>query len=79
MRTDWNRLDIGHGTVHLRPNHDLVDHTLDDECICHPTVEAVFRADGSNGWLYAHHSLDGREHHEPDHDQDTCSLCHPHG
>ena len=26
--------------------------------------EAVFRDDGSNGWLVTHHSLDGREARE---------------
>ena len=75
MRTDWHVQQLDNGDVHLTPNDDQVDHTLDENCICHPTCEAVFRDDGSNGWLYAHHSLDGREHHEPDHNQDNCPLC----
>lgn len=52
-------------TVHVHPIGDLVAHDLDGgECICGPTTEAVFRDDGSNGWLITHHSLDGREAHE---------------
>ena len=62
--------------VHVYPHRDLIEHDTDsDQCICGPTTEAVFRHDGSNGWLVVHHSLDGREHHEPDHDRDTCPGC----
>lgn len=50
-------------TVHVVPVNDLIDH-LDEDCPCGPTVEAVFRDDGSNGWLVTHHSLDGREGRE---------------
>lgn len=62
-------------TVHVVPIGDLVEHDADDECICGPTVEAVFREDGSNGWVAIHHSLDGREHHEPDHNRLACPSC----
>ena len=49
-------------TVHVYPHADLIDHDTDSsDCICGPEVEAVFRNDGSNGWLVSHHSLDGRE------------------
>ena len=52
-------------TVHVLPIHDLIEHEdVGDACPCGPTVEAVFRDDGSNGWLVIHHSLDGREGHE---------------
>jgi len=52
-------------TVHTYPVADLIEHeTSGDACPCGPTVEAVFREDGSNGWLIVHHSLDGREAHE---------------
>lgn len=47
-------------TVHVTPTADLIEHPHGD-CPCGPTVEAVFRSDGSNGWLVIHHSLDGRE------------------
>lgn len=52
-------------TVHVLPVNDLMGHVeIDDECPCGPDVEAVFRDDGTNGWLIIHHSLDGRERHE---------------
>lgn len=63
-------------TVHTLPVDDLIEHFSDGrECPCGPTVEAVFRDDGSNGWHVIHHSLDGREHGEPDHDRDACPSC----
>ena len=49
-------------TVHVYPDADLIEHeTEGEDCACGPTSEAVFRDDGSNGWLVLHHSLDGRE------------------
>lgn len=49
-------------TVHVTPVDDLIEHdSSGDGCPCGPTVEAVMRDDGSNGWLIIHHSLDGRE------------------
>lgn len=52
-------------TVHVMPINDLIEHDgTGTDCPCGPTTEAVFREDGSNGWMVVHHSLDGREHHE---------------
>lgn len=52
-------------TVHTYPGDDLIEHIrVGTECPCGPTVEAVFREDGSNGWHIIHYSLDGREQHE---------------
>jgi hypothetical protein len=55
--------------VHVVPVGDVVGHDVEhgDECLCGPTVEPVMRDDGSCGWLYIHHALDGREFSEPDH------------
>lgn len=64
-------------SVHVRPLRDLVDHTLTEDCVCGPTIEPVRRADGSVWWLVRHHSLDGREHREPDHDRAACPRCAP--
>ena len=47
--------------VHVVPVGDLIEHPLSDDCLCGPRVEPVPREDGSTGWLYVHHSLDGRE------------------
>lgn len=50
--------------VHVVPCDDLIHHALTDECACGPTCEPVPRDDGTFGWVYTHHSLDGREHNE---------------
>lgn len=47
--------------LHVIPRDDLIEHAADEDCVCGPTPEAVFRDDGSNGWIYRHHSLDARE------------------
>jgi len=46
--------------LHVIPVDDLVDHACQD-CPCGPTVDATHREDGTIGWGYKHHSLDGRE------------------
>jgi len=39
--------------------NDLIEHVrVDDECVCLPTISAVFRDDGGNDWNYIHHRLD---------------------
>ena len=45
---------------HIVPNRDTVAHEAHD-CPCGVTTEPIMRADGSNGWLIVHYSLDGRE------------------
>lgn len=55
----------------MEPEHD----TDGGDCWCGPTIEPVEHEDGSMGWLYVHHSLDGREHYEPDHDRAACPRC----
>lgn len=66
MTVTWTVVesDTHPGTVHVVPDDDLVRHTETD-CPCGPRTEPVPRDDGSIGWLVAHHSLDGREQHEP--------------
>jgi hypothetical protein len=66
-------------TVHTYPVNDLVDHVTDgSKCHCQPWIEFV---DG--GQCVHHHSLDGREHFEHNHDREACPLCSspesPHG
>ena len=63
-------------TRHTYPVADLIEHVVDGgDCWCGPTTEPVSRDDGSMGWLVIHHSLDGREHGEPDHDASACPSC----
>lgn len=59
----WLADRLPSGEVHVVPVGDLFEHTGRD-CLCGPDVEAVFRPDGSNGWLVSHQSLDGREARE---------------
>lgn len=51
--------------LHVIPDGDWYGHSRTEDCVCGPRVEPVKRRDGSMGWLYVHHSLDGREQHEP--------------
>jgi hypothetical protein len=54
-------------TLHVTPQHDLVDHdtsTTEPDCVCGPEVRPATQEDGSVGWLLVHHSLDGREQAE---------------
>lgn len=60
----WWGIDIGDGEFHVVPQGDAVEHECFDGCVCGPTVEPIERGDGSMGWLYVHHSLDGRELNE---------------
>lgn len=55
------------GYVHVHPLRDLVAHTFDrdGECVCGPTAERLEDDDGGDAWMWTHHSLDGRERHEP--------------
>ncbi len=63
-------------TVHTYPLNDLVEHEVDGgDCPCGPTTDPVEAEDGSIGFHVRHHSLDGREHSEPDHDRSECPGC----
>lgn len=56
------RLSVPPGlSIHVMPSNDLIEHDDSDECVCGPECEPVQREDGTFGWLYSHHSLDGRE------------------
>lgn len=57
-------------TVHVIPVDDLIEHdTSGDDCVCGPDHELVPTSDG-DGWLVIHNSLDGRELHETDGDEE---------
>lgn len=62
-RWETSTLDAGEN-VHVTPLRDQIHHTETDDCVCGPRTEAVFRNDGSNGWLHIHHALDRREANE---------------
>lgn len=51
-------------SYHVYPVNDLIEHTIDDDCVCGPTQYPARRDDGSIGWIVVHYSLDGREQRE---------------
>ena len=58
--------DLSDGeTIHVLPIDDEVMHENTRNCVCIPDVEHVPNDHGPDGWLYTHHSLDGREANEP--------------
>lgn len=57
---------VANHLVHVVPHNDLISHTTDHgDCLCGPTTRPEPQPDGSVSWILVHHSLDGREHHEP--------------
>ena len=52
--------------AHVTPTNDLVEHESSPDCICGPEIKPLKRDDGSVVYVYLHHSLDGREAHEPE-------------
>lgn len=63
----WETILAAPGVVHVHPLNDLIAHDIepDTSCVCVPRVELIDNPDGPDGWMHVHHSLDGREHHEP--------------
>lgn len=55
---------------HVIPQEDVIEHDQAVNCICRPTREVHYGI-----ILLVHHSLDGREHREPNHDRENCVLC----
>ena len=54
----WDESD----RIDVIPLGDVVDHdTVTDDCVCIPRMELIKRANGADGWLVVHSSLDGRE------------------
>jgi len=52
---------VARGDNHVVPVDDLIAHDVSEDCICGPECIPVERDDGSIGYIYSHHSLDGRE------------------
>lgn len=50
-------------TQHVMPTADLVQHEPTEHCVCAPAIKRADTPDG-DGWIYIHHSLDGRERTE---------------
>lgn len=48
------------GELQVIPLCDLIEHDLNDTCVCGPRAELVTTERGDE-WMFVHHSLDGRE------------------
>ena len=71
----WAVILAGPDSAHVVPIADLVEHEVNDDCVCGPSPLPTERGDGSLAWVIKHHSLDGREHQEPDHRSADCDGC----
>lgn len=62
----WWSTSVAPGVSVVHPIDDVIEHDVDgeDRCVCGPLVTPVPRDDGSMGWMYTHHSADGREQFE---------------
>lgn len=63
---DWSvfvMLNTFDNDIHIVPNDDLIEHDFSDSCLCGPVWEPRLN---DHGYLYTHHSLDGREMKEKD-------------
>jgi hypothetical protein len=61
MSGQWLAKQTSGTDVHVVPLDDLILHDHTDLCPCGPTPRREPRGDGSDGWIYTHHSLDARE------------------
>lgn len=64
----WRNVTSDDGNqIHVIPLNDDVEHGETVDCVCGPDLEAI----GEPAVLLVrHHSLDGREHHEDDQEDD---------
>jgi len=53
--------DLPRHELHVIPGSDVIEHESCRDCVCRPTAEPYNRADGTIGWVYAHHPLQRRE------------------
>lgn len=60
----WECVPAEFGVVHVTPMNDLITHDLAHDCHCGPSAEMVATANGGDGWVIIHASLDGRETRE---------------
>ena len=49
------------GEYRVVPVDDMIEHDSNEDCVCGPMYMPRERDDGSFGYVYVHHSLDGRE------------------
>lgn len=68
----WRNVTSDDGNqIHVIPLNDMVEHGETVDCVCGPDLEAI----GEPAVLLVrHHSLDGREHHEDDQEDEVGAV-----
>ncbi|MDX3520707.1 hypothetical protein [Streptomyces scabiei] len=67
MSGQWLAQEVSDTAVHTVPLDDVIVHDFAADCPCGPTARPIPREGRPDGWVHTHHSLDGREFNEPDH------------
>lgn len=67
MSGQWLAQEVSDTEVHAVPLDDTIVHEFSPGCPCGPGARVIPRAGRPDGWVYTHHSVDGREFNEPDH------------
>lgn len=63
----WMCTEVDDQLVHIHPIGDLIEHTLDEDCVCGPTLEIQVVEGQPDGHMYTHWPLDkDLEDDEPD-------------
>lgn len=57
----WGPRMYGPDTIVANAPIDAITDLMRDDKLNRPALHPVQRDDGSTGWMYVHHSLDGRE------------------
>jgi hypothetical protein len=66
MSGQWLAQEVSDTAVHTVPLDDVIVHDFSEACPCGPRSRVIPREGRPDGWVYTHHSLDGRELNEPD-------------
>lgn len=56
----WYTTQPSRNVVHVLPVDDLIEHVMDQGCVCGPSTETVVSDNGEIGWVIAHPALDAR-------------------
>lgn len=61
MSTAFSAIVKSELEIHVVPDDDVIDHEMDDRCVCGPKEVLVVENDHYEGSIMMHASLDGRE------------------
>lgn len=69
MSGQWLAREVSDTEVHAVPLDDVIVHEFTTDCPCGPRPRCIPREGRPDGWVHTHHSADGREFNEPDHNR----------